>query len=377
MNKEAIGNFVPSPRRLPAFLTKALALVAVSFVAGVGSAEARPEHIDQQSVAGELRPLSDLPGFDMYVRPFQLDALRNSAVKISTTSIGESGNRLVNNCSGNKLDYRGADFVTSAAHCFVGNLDSTEAGLLGSSHGNKKAFDFINDFESVEIRDMSLPVAGEAGSLPVYKSPEPMALATGVSLGYRKGDDALLRVATVPSFSKGTSSIPSRSFDQVRALSYKPAVKEPTPGQQVAVYGAPGPRNVGIGRVGRYLGRMNLSPTRHQELDMVALKAPNIVRDPCEPGASGSTAITADGHVLGSLSFGEQLTFNGFITDDGEAYVPLSYKPSVYEDWDRIENTLNVDIPYAFNEICMYGVRDPNSLTNLLGGFGVYATSSE
>jgi hypothetical protein len=359
MKERGFANFAPR-RKVPRLLAKVLALTAIAMTVAAGSAEAKSYADLHQSapLPAKLRPLRSLPGFKKSVNVKQFEELEGSAVKVYAMTPGKNGGTNIRDCSGNKVNYRGTDYVTSAAHCFVGSLNSDNAGLLGPRQGNTRALDFINNFQQVQIKDMSQLVDGKG-----YVAPKPMATATGVSIGLRKSDDSLIAVKAGRAI---FGDVPSRSFDQVAALPYKPAINRPELGQQVAIYDAPAPDDIGKTAVGRYLGRMDYSPVRNQNLDMVAVAAPSLSKDPCEPGGSGSTVLLADGHQLGGLSFGLELYTKSYERTGTGYFFDAS------QSWADIESTLGVEIPPAFNEICMYGVRDSHSLPNLVGGLGLY-----
>ena len=374
---EQSGNRLPSHKQFSRVARKALALTAIATMYGGGMVHANERvDIEQRAVAGNTRQLKDLPGFAKHVTKNQFTLLKESTVKIYSSNTTADGKILTRSCTGNKLNLGGVDYVSTAAHCFVGDLSLANAGLLGPRQGNRKALDFMNVLNSnVAIRDMNQIASSSPVSISEYTMPQKMALPSGISLGLRRDDDALMGVVPSVVDTEGDSS---RSFHEISALAYEPAIQRPVLGQQVAIYGAPWPDNIGIGAVGRYIGRMNYSPIRDQDLDIVAIKPSDIEHNPCQSGASGPAAITADGQTLGGLSFGFGLgygknTQNAVpLPDDADLYPP-GY-PAV--SWLRIEDSLGVDIPPAFNNICMFGVRDEHSMPNLIGGLGVYAAST-
>jgi hypothetical protein len=350
----------PSRRRLYALSKKAAALGLSVASLGSGTAAAAPKS----------QKLDQLPGAHLTVTTTQRQALQASGVRVNLSG-GNNGE----SCTGNKLNYAGTNYITTAAHCF-GFITGNETGLLSSEQGGT-ALNFINsDSAKVSIIDTAYAASKQINgkSKVVYKTPQPMALVDGVSIGLRRGDDTLLSIDPATTALKPAHS---RSYDEVQALNYNPAIEPPTLGQEVALYGMPTPRYTGVSATGRYLGRMQLSKVSPdfdaQLVDTVALKAKNDADNPCYFGGSGQTAVSADSHQFGGLTMAVNFGFgahNLVIHPD----LHHSYQGDERHMWLNSERALGITIPASqYNELCYFAVRDEQSLPDLIGGFSVFA----
>jgi hypothetical protein len=279
-------------------------------------------------------------------------------------------------CTGNKLNYAGVNYITTAAHCFR-LITGSETGLL-SSADNNTALNFIKS-DTVESSIVDPNYASrkkiDGRQKVVYKTPQPMALVNGISIGLRRGDDALLSIGS--STTVATEPAHSRSYDEVQALDYNPAIEPPTPGQEVALYGVPSPGYTGVSATGRYLGRMqlgNASPFFElQVVDAIAIKAKNDAQNPCYAGGSGQTALAADGHQFGGLTMADNIGY-GAHNDVTNPDPHHSYPGDARHIWLNSEKALGVAVPASkYNELCYFAVRDEESLPDLIGGFSVFS----
>jgi hypothetical protein len=324
------------------------------------------------AAAPKLRELSKLPGAALTVTTAQRQAAKASAVRVNI-QLGDNSE----SCTGNKLNYAGTNYITTAAHCFR-FITGSETGLLSSDNGNT-AVNFINSDPTTKVSivdtDYRASKKTKGKSKVVYKTPQPMALANGVSIGMRRGDDALLSIGSATTAT--TKPAHSRSYDEVPALNYNPAIEPLALGQEVALYGIPAPKFTGVSATGRYLGRMQLNRAspffETQMVDTIALKAKNDADNPCAPGGSGLTGVSADTHQLGGLTMAVNIGYGprNAVTHPDPHH---SYPGDERHIWLNSEQALGVAVPASeYNELCYFAVRDEQSLPDLIGGFGVFA----
>jgi len=220
-----------------------------------------------------LRSTNELPGLSEKISQEQISTLENSLVTILVEPNG--GSSWTQHCSGLKVTIDGSDYVQTAAHCF-----EPYNGLLpsGSKAGN------------------ILPVTSYtyAIGLPAnQKELAPIAEVTAVAIDVGGNDTALLQLsAEVPEF----QNIPAVPIETVAAIS-------PTPGEQVAMVGVPESDydNPVIGE-GTYIGQVQDPNNSTQKIDVIGLNAASSTQDACYFGASGSSAIFADGHISGPMT---------------------------------------------------------------------------
>lgn len=351
----------PKAQRLYSFSRRAAALGLSLASAGPGIAVAAPN----------LQEIDKLSGANLTVTDAQRQLLKASAVRVNL----QDGNNS-ESCTGNKLNYGGVNYITTAAHCFR-LITGSETGLLSSKDSNT-AVNYINpNLVETSIVDpnyaASTKINGEQQM--VYKTPQPMALVNGISIGLRSGDDALLSIGS--SATVATEPAHSRSYDEVPALDYNPAIEPPAPGQEVALYGVPSPGFTGVSTTGRYLGRMqlgNASPFLPLEVvDAIAIEVKSDAQNPCYFGGSGQTALSADGHEFGGLTMADYIGYGSHneVTNPDPTH---SYPGDDRYVWLNSEKALGVDVPATkYNVLCYFAVRDAESLPDLIGGFSVFS----
>ncbi len=321
-----------------------------------------------------LEEIKDLPGFSLQVTPRQRFIQRASEVKIfvrySKTIYGAEGM----SCSGNAIAYGGTVTVRSAAHCFD-DFTRSKQGFLKSRQDGIKALDFFDSQAmDVAIMDQNYPVhATTRGVRRIvgYKSPQPMAYANGVAIGFNRDDEALLRLDDrKTAILTAHGNRPIRKIDQVIPLLYKPAIAPPSRGQEVALYGTSsyGDRDRTVSTIGRYVGRM---VQEGREVDVIAVHAATEAQDPCYPETSGETPKLADGHILGALS----RFFNiGYGKHNAITYPDPRYSKLVIKMWHKFEEALGVRLPASrYNDLCFSSVEHSSTLPNLISGFGMHA----
>lgn len=339
---------------------------------GVAEAAAQPAESPAPKISLELPHLPDLqdmPGSTLKVTDQQRQELEGSAVSISIESTVPG---LAGTCTGNVTEYEGNEYVTTAAHCF-GEATWVDDGLLGPMQGSTTALDFLKLEKpyKVTIRDQNYPVHrtidGQRRTL--YATPPPMAGIKGLTIGLRRGDDALL----LPDITKAVPSARSRSFDEMVPLAYDPAIDPLVTGEHVALYSMPGFRAIGVTGTGLYAGRM-VMPGEKRLVDVVVEHSRNENQDPCTGGASGSTALAADSHQLVGVS--EGLGFGYGHHSDLFSH-NLQTRSSARWAWRHYERRLGVNIPPSYDSFCFFDVSDQQTMPNLVGAFGIYATTHE
>lgn len=286
-----------------------------------------------------LRSTNELPGLSEKVSQEQISTLENSLVTILVEPNG--GSSWAQHCSGLKVTVDGNDYVQTAAHCF-----EPYTGLIPPGAQS----------------DNILPVTSYsyAIGLPAnQKELTPIAEVTAVSVDVNGNDTALLQLSSeLPAF----QGIPAVPIETVAAVS-------PTPGEQVAMVGVPESDNDNpvIGE-GTYIGQVQDPNNSAQKIDVIGLNTPSSTQDSCYFGASGSSAIFADGHVSGPLTVrsgrGEQ--------ED----------PTLKSDDPAVAANLRAQLEQAtgynlepFNVLCGYAIPPANAYDLLINGFNTPITS--
>jgi hypothetical protein len=171
------------------------------------------------------------------------------------------------------------------------------------------------------------------------------------------------------------------------ATTQEKAVKRPSPGQLVAMYGVPTANNdEAVGGTGRYLGRVSyVQPNGTiQFKDIVGIVTSNVKEDACNFGASGSLfSATIKNKSTGRTRTYISGSLSTRISDNDVAMLDQSDYSSLRGDlgneidavahWkDEIQQQLGVNVS-GFDSLCSYSVNLPHSNKELIEGFKVNA----
>ena len=283
-----------------------------------GSPAPKPPTFSRFVFGNHLRPITELPAFNLPVTAEQKQELLDSTLKIYLRG---PDNSLVGMCTAEKVRYEDKTFIMSARHCLTNG---------SYSWTSPQQFEFYDP--------KTIPNT-------VY----PVARARQIILDAGQGDYALFEVDAnsdpVPSFSQ------SRTYDEVPALAYRPDFSPDLPGMQEALSGAPNSNNNHpTPGTGILLGRV--TDIYNRKYDDTAVKASaNAV--PCNPGSSGSIEESADSHNSGPLSAVSNLS---------KDQAPV---------WRAVEDKLRVSInTKKFNYLCFYSTKQKKDFDKLVSGLG-------
>lgn len=327
----------------------------------------------EKTTQQELRPprqksIAELPGFGMEVNDTQRQALIDSTVKIVFQHKNHPEWWWPPSCTGTKITAGGRNYITTAAHCFS-EITHNKEGRLVKGEGKyrnekRKALNFLTPeqpyrYAISDAQDPNLPHNP-------YQT-ELMANVKGISVSMEGKDYALLSIdeesIVVPEKSRS-----SRYFEELKPLPYRLAYSQPLRGQQAALYSIPEYKyeNRAVGGTGIYLGRIIEDPLIRY--DVVAIGPKDVHEDECWFGASGSSAILADNHVLGPLARRVTIGYG----PDRKVYKPDKKSPFA---WQLTEYELGVRIPTnKFNTLCFFEVPKRDTVSHLITGLNNFPT---
>jgi hypothetical protein len=302
-------------------------------------------NVDKDTVMGiGLISPADLPAHGQEVSRELRGNLEQATVKILKRHRG-SDEPWQPNCTGVKVNAGGNLYVTTAAHCFSDDLTN---GLKGG--GGELPLQTFNINTITKFEYALTPVTPTSTNTPVR--------IEAVSQNINGQDWALLRPS--PDHASESNSF----FTDIKALDFASSL-DPSPGQEVALYGAPQANNhLGVRATGIYLGRIVDPYNTARKVDLVGIDNIDEPRlDACNYGASGSSAIFADGYVSGPLSTRNHITY-------GPGKPQNAPDNPVVGEQNRLayEQALGVDLG-GFATVCGFSVVEQDTIQQLEKGF--------
>ena len=290
-------------------------------------------------VTGEsLHLVNSLPGIEKLVSPEQRQLLEASTVKIAKR-VKDSNSEWFESCTATKVTNGSESFILSAAHCFSSDM---------ASSGGKGAVPDVLNMTELSSYEYAVFLPSKE---PGLATGEPIARSSRLVIDFSgRADLALMRVDTSADF----DDIPAISLEDFTSVN-----KSPNLGEQVALYGVPGSSgNVPITATGTYFGRVTGGAlgSPNQFIDLVGIDPSLPAEDACNYGASGSSAVFADGSVTGALTIRNNI---GYETGMKQ---PEDIHSSQYRL--MIESLTGLDLG-EFTTICGFAVPDEQSFAVL------------
>lgn len=360
-------------------------IATTAAVAWAGIAKAQPASAEGLNQP-ELRSIESLPGYGKKTTPEQARHLKDSTVKIY--EVQEKNGQVIwegEICTGVKVAIGGKSYVLTANHCFNNIFNKPEGTFSGIINSPAKNSPDFYDFQKVSKNNrnyFNFLIVDPHLSLHNGRDSMPIAKVTGLNMNVKGLDYSLLKTEPINAFTAtGSSSqlkVPvPRSWDAIPSLPYKSATTTPALGQEATLFSVPDPYGNnpgnGVSAKGTYIGRIqeyDTTSSTYKMLDVVALNVPTQGEDPAHERASGSTAVLADGRMLGPLSASYNIGFGPKRTNRDNTNYPLD---SIIGAWHNVEYSTGVKIPQnRYNTLALYQSVDPNTVRTSANSFGKY-----
>lgn len=280
-----------------------------------------------------LRSVEDLPGYGHEVSDNQRAQMRDATVKLVTNTTGADW---VDNCTALVFTTESRTLALTARHCI--NVESAKGGS-----------------PSVEALDVTRFLLYPYGiRLPGTAPDSAPVINTSRAVTALNNDLAVLEL------------VPGPATDSLRPITnLKETIENktlPLPGESTVVFSLP---QAAEGELltgeGIYLGSIPDSANPATTIHYVGLRNANTPKsDACNFGASGSSAMTASGSLLGPLSFRNNTGYQpGSATNYGD-----DLKEST-EYRLAVEQALGLDLS-SFDTLCGYSSVPTNEFNALL-----------
>lgn len=301
--------------------------------------------VDTETINGSLPTVDTLPGYGKKISPETRKAFEGTVLKMGKRPKG-SEEPWQEVCTANKVSYKDPDgilrdYVLTAAHCFTRD----DVHLGGKGGGDTLGLD-ITEASPYEYAVLDTTIPSE------QRIQSSLATVQSSAILYGGSDLALFTINSTPAF----EAMPSLALDDTA-----PTI---VPGQEVALRSLPAASgNQVVTDTGFYLGRINgydiggISPV----YDVVGVRGISAEdEDPCNYGASGSSAMTAEGLPLFSLSIRNQPG----AYEDGTTNV-IDGAPNMNRY--LFSDALGIDVVGSnFDALCAFAVPLPGDIQRLL-----------
>jgi len=327
-----------------------------------------------------------LPGYNILVSPERRQQFQGSAVKIVARQKG-SDSAWGLRCDGAMVTVptdpnaqKGGPeqkLVLTAGHCFDNETGRTEG--LEPDPSAPPAQNFINS---------STYEFGVVDPLTPHSPREqlqPFADVTGISVNTKGQDWAMLMLAPKENLS-GEATV-GRTLDSMPAMPFSKEVARPVKGQEIALFGWSMVSQRPVVGTGRFLGRIKSEnwAGKAVPMDVVGINSKTKQGDSCFYGASGSVAV-GENYISGPLAARMNKTYDPafiveFFNNTPRSSIDFPFEVQQYRGWgkkwwENAEAKLGVSAA-KFDTLCLFGVPEKNTATELYQGFSNFPKSNK
>ena len=318
-------------------------------------------NVSPGTISGDsLKKVSTLSGYGESMSSDAPATLRASLVQLVRRVPkvdGSTPNAWEQDCTGLKISVDRDTYVISAGHCLAGErplppatADPADTRLYPSAYD-------VSASQTYEFGAESVLSNGSVG---------PVTSIDGISRSSFT-DATLLKVDAVSAQETSFSSQPSYP-DYQTTLANSSYIENP--GQPVALYTLPvAAKGAVVSGVGTYVGQYLSSDTKLGVVNLVGLTDVRSGEvNPCNYGASGSSAVTSSGEMMGLLSYLNATKYRE-TPQAGEIDPSLAIPNGAYQHRLAIEGQTNLDLD-KFDVICEYSPLEGRTIDDLKGAFG-------
>lgn len=319
----------------------------------LGSIDPSLEGISPSVIDGSsLKSVNTLPGYGKKVTPELGEQLEQSTLQISYRQKGVN-EPWQESCTAEKVELNGKFYMLTSNHCF-GKYEQQES----KGHGGPTTYPNIRNLTKIIDADYEFAILDPTESLEERVNSDPVAYVTGIAVDESQITDlALLSAEPTEEFKAFFDSMPALNLNRLMDDS-----EEPELGQSVDVHSVPEDSDqTPVSNTGVYLGRMEISGSVSQTVDLVGLEASGPNQDACNYGGSGSMAVLASGQITGTLSWRNNTGYGKYDTyyppDAPATDVPYRLQEEQYTGFDLDR----------FDTICGYTVvKSGQTVSNLV-----------
>jgi hypothetical protein len=322
-------------------------------IANISSEIADMMGVTTETVTGAgLKDITKTPGYGKEVSPKDKEQMRAATVKIVSRPKG-SNQGWEDTCTGLKVTIGGNVYVSTAGHCLKYINPDTKGGADPNSR-SYNATTLVSDDYAVQVlasdnkRGPVLPVSEISQSL--------------------NQDWALMKIPKEAN---------SSGYDAIKPVDFSAALnshaKESAQiGQSAVVYSLPDASNGKVLRGdGVYLGTAINVLGDSKGYEYIGLKnADTPGHDACNFGASGASALIADGHATGPASERDLIGYKDKNTSLATFNFGDLTSDKLGKNTLKIEQALGVNLR-PFDVVCGFAIGDPEVAKDLVAGFAV------